>query len=343
MIGAFQLLAPRYGATTLDLLPLLVSSETPFTDSRLEARRLAGVLIKELQENFEEPVTLILDDLHFITNPLTLSALDFLLERLPQTMTLVISTRRDPPLSWPRYRARRRLAELRLTDLRFTVVETGDLLNEALGLKMPQETFDYLSDEVLHRQPQEIQTFLLQTSILHILTPQQCTAVTGLPDTEDILEDLYRHNVFILAEYSEDRVTGQLSGKTRSYRYHALFAEFLRHRLIREQLEQVPELHRRAAASEIIPGRAIHHYAQAGMWDKVASVINTSGLNYLRQGRLDLLSGWIDLLPEATRLAHPRLAYLMGLCELQKGEPIAAERWLDEALRQAQLIGNKRI
>lgn len=256
-----------------------------------------------LQENFEEPVTLILDDLHFITNPLTLSALDFLLERLPQTMTLVISTRRDPPLSWPRYRARRRLAELRLTDLRFTIVETNDLLNEALGLKMPpdavaalqartegwaaglsllanslermipgeraiffekiththQETFDYLSDEVLLRQPQEIQTFLLQTSILHILTPQQCTAVTGLPDTKDILEDLYRHNVFILAVDSEDRVAGQVSGKTRSYRYHALFAEFLRHRLIHELPEQVPELHRRAAASEIIPGRAIHH------------------------------------------------------------------------------------
>jgi LuxR family maltose regulon positive regulatory protein len=372
LIGALQTLEPRCGTATWELLPLLINPDSP-QNGRAEVRRLMGTLINELTDSFSAPFLLVIDDLHFITNPLTLAALDFLLERLPPLMHIVLATRRDPPLSLPRYRARRRLAELRLTDLRFTAAETANLLNGVLDLnvtlqevetlqartegwaaglsllansleRMPsgerapfiahlaqthQETFDYLSEEVLRRQPPALQTFLLQTSILHTLTPEQCTAVTGKPDAETILEDLYRRNVFILAVDSE-------SGAGRSYRYHALFADFLRHRLIRELPEQVPELHRRAASSEISAGRAIDHFAAAGMWDEAAAVINKVGLENMRQGRLDLLSGWINQLPESTRLAHPRLAYLMGLCELQKGDAAAAEKWLEEALTQAQ-------
>jgi LuxR family maltose regulon positive regulatory protein len=389
LIGALQTLDPRCGAQVLDLLPLLVNrdyarmGDSP-SDSRAEMRRLMGILINEIQGILGADFVLILDDLHFISNPLTLAALDYLLERMPGGMRIVMATRRDPPLSLPRYRARRRLAELRLTDLRFTVTETGDLLNEALGLdmaadavetlqartegwaaglsllansleRMPpgeralfieqlarthQETFDYLSDEVLRWQPDDVQTFLLQTSILHTLTPQQCTAVTGMPHTTGILEDLYRRNVFILAVDSEghDGVASLIT-----YRYHALFADFLRHRLLRELPDQAPELHRRAAAAQSRPARAIHHYAEAQMWDEAAAVIDAAGLETIRQGQLDPLSGWINLLPEATRLAHPRLAYLMGLCELQKGEPAAADRWLAEALDQARISGNSRI
>ena len=383
LIGALQTLDSRCGAQALDLLPLLVKPGS-LSDSRVEVRRFLGILINEIQENLYEPFVLILDDVHFITSPLTLAALDYLLERMPGGMHIVLATRRDPPLSLPRYRARRRLAELRLTDLRFTVAETGDLLNGALGLdvaadsvetlqartegwaaglsllanslermppgeralfieqlaRMHQETFDYLSDEVLRRQPEDLQTFLLQTSILHALTPQQCTAVTGIPHTADILEDFYRRNVFILAVDSEDH-DGVASLTT--YRHHALLADFLRHRLIRELPHQAPELHRRAAVAQSSPARAIHHYAEAQMWDEAAAVIDAAGLEMIRQGRLDPLSGWISLLPEATRLAHPRLAYLMGLCELQKGEPAAADRWLGEALDQAQISGNSRI
>ena len=387
LIGALQTLEPRCGAATWELLPLLVNPDSA-QDSRAEVRRLVGILVNEIADSFSGPFLLVIDDLHFITHPLTLAALDFLLERMPQALHIVLATRRDPPLSLPRFRARRRLAELRLTDLRFTIAETGDLLNELLGLevaredvatlqaqtegwaaglsllansleRMPpgerapfiaqlarthQETFDYLSDEVLRRQPPDLQLFLLQTSILQPLTAEQCTAVTGLPNTAQILEDLYRRNVFILALDSEAGANDAAqTSRRRLYRYHALFADFLRHRLIRDLPQQVPELHRRAARAEKIPGRAIYHYAASGMWDEAAELMNAIGLETMRQGRLDLLSGWINQLPDATRLAHPRLAYLRGLCAVQKGEPAAAARWLDEALAQAEAGGSEAL
>jgi LuxR family maltose regulon positive regulatory protein len=380
LIGALQTLDPRCGTATQKLLPLLINPDH-VQASRADVRRLVGVLINEIGAYFGEHFLLIIDDLHLITHPLTLAALDFLLERLPPSMHIVLATRRDPPLSLPRFRARRRLAELRLMDLRFTLAETGDLLNKGLGLDLTarevellhartegwaaglsllanslertpaadraifierlasthRETFDYLSDEVLRRQPPELQDFLLQTSILHTLTPERCTAVTGLPQAAAILEDLYRRNVFILAVAGEG---GDGISSLRTYRYHALFADFLRHRLIRERPDLVPELHRRAARSARIPGRAIDHFAEAGMWHEAAAVIDEIGLETMRQGRLDQLSGWINLLPDTARLAYPRLAYLMGLCELQKGDPSTAGPWLEEAFRQAQAGGD---
>ena len=379
LTGALQMLDPRCGAATRKLLPLLINPDSG-QDSRADVRRLVGVLINEIGDCFDEPFLLVIDDLHLVTHPLTLAALDFLLERLPPQMHIVLATRRDPPLSLPRFRARRRLAELRLMDLRFTMAETGALLAKALDLdvtvgevellhartegwaaglsllansleRMPateraafierlaytyQETFDYLSEEVLRRQPPELQDFLLQTAILHTLTPERCTAVTGLANTADILEDLYRRNVFILAVTGEG---AEDSAALTTYRYHALFADFLRHRLIRERPELVPELHRRAAQSARFPGRAVDHYGEAGMWQEAAAVIEEVGLETMRQGRLDQLSGWIVGLPDAVRLAHPRLAYLMGLCDLQKGDPSAVGRWLEEAFRQAQISG----
>ena len=197
LIGSLQTLEPRCGTVTWELLPLLINPDS-IQDSRAEVRRLMGLMINEIGDSFDDPFLLIIDDLHFITNPLTLAALDYLLERMPLSTHIVLATRRDPPLSLPRFRARRRLSELRLTDLRFTVGETRDLLNEVLGLdvtvedvetlqartegwaaglsllansleRMPageratfieqlahthQETFDYLSDEVLRQQPQ---------------------------------------------------------------------------------------------------------------------------------------------------------------------------------------------
>ncbi|NCF68521.1 MAG: AAA family ATPase [Chloroflexi bacterium] len=375
LIAALQTIEPTCGRVALDLLPVLVDQDRP-QNGRSEVRRLVGLLINDIQETIPAPFILILDDLHFITQTLPLMALDYLVERMPQQMHVVFATRRDPPLSLSRFRARRRLAELRLVDLRFTAEEIEILLNEAMQLnvsttalqilqtrtegwaaglsllansleRMPQDKrasfidhvaqthqhiFDYLSDEVLQQQPELYQTFLLQTSILQLLTPDQCTAVTLLPNTEEILQDLYRRNVFILAVDSEP-----LDGRV--YRYHALFAEFLRHRLLREMPDQVGELHRRAAVLQTSPGRAIHHFTRAQMWDEAAGTIIAIGEQYMWLGLLDNLTGWINLLPESTRLGHPRLAYLLGMCALQKGDTTVARRWLEEAQAQAQALG----
>ena len=96
---------------------------------------------------------------------------------------------------------------------------------------------DYLAEEVLARQPERVQTFLLQTSILGRLSGPLCDAVTGQGGGKAMLEALDRGNLFLVP----------LDDRRRWYRYHHLFADVLQARLLDEQPGQVPDLHRRAS------------------------------------------------------------------------------------------------
>jgi LuxR family maltose regulon positive regulatory protein len=108
---------------------------------------------------------------------------------------------------------------------------------------------DYMTEEILQRQPDSVQTFLLQTAILERLSGPLCDAVTGRSDGQAVLEQLARANLFIVP----------LDEQGQWYRYHRLFTDFLRHHLqqatpsrvpslVEEGKEKVTELHRRAAA-----------------------------------------------------------------------------------------------
>ncbi len=96
---------------------------------------------------------------------------------------------------------------------------------------------DYLMEEVLHRQPEGVQRFLLQTSILNRLTGPLCDFVRDQSDSQEMLERLEKANLFI----------DPLDNSRQWYRYHQLFVDLLRHRLQQVQAEQVSELHRRAS------------------------------------------------------------------------------------------------
>jgi hypothetical protein len=97
---------------------------------------------------------------------------------------------------------------------------------------------DYLTEEVLERQPDEVRGFLLETSVLERLSGALCDAVTGRPGGQAMLERVERANLFLVPL---DEVRGW-------WRYHHLFADLLRARLQAERPERVPALHRNAAA-----------------------------------------------------------------------------------------------
>ena len=97
---------------------------------------------------------------------------------------------------------------------------------------------DYLGEEVLQRQSERVQAFLLRTSILGRLSGPLCDAVTGQSGSKAMLEALERGNLFLVL----------LDDRRRWYRYHQLFADVLHARLLDEQPGQVPALHRRASA-----------------------------------------------------------------------------------------------
>ncbi len=127
---------------------------------------------------------------------------------------------------------------------------------------------DYLAEEVLQRQTDRVQAFLLQTSILGRLSGPLCDAVTGDGGGKAMLEALDRGNLFLVP----------LDDRRRWYRYHHLFADVLQARLLDEQPGQVPELHRRASAWYAQNGEqslAIGHALAAGDFGRAADLVRT--------------------------------------------------------------------
>jgi LuxR family transcriptional regulator, maltose regulon positive regulatory protein len=97
---------------------------------------------------------------------------------------------------------------------------------------------DYLSEEVLARQPAPVQQFLLHTCILERLSGPLCDAVREQEGSQAMLEALERANLFVVS----------LDDERRWYRYHHLFAQALRSHLQQAEPTLMPELHRRASA-----------------------------------------------------------------------------------------------
>jgi len=122
---------------------------------------------------------------------------------------------------------------------------------------------DYSTEKVLQRQPENVQHFLLQTSILDRLSGPLCDAVTGQDGGEAKLAALERANLFLVP----------LDDRRRWYRYHQLFADVLQAHLLNEQADEVPDLHRRASAwlaQNGEPSEAIRHAVAAKDFERAA-------------------------------------------------------------------------
>jgi LuxR family maltose regulon positive regulatory protein len=129
VIAALQTLYGSIGTIVLEALqrPHALPNET-----------LLGQLINQIAD-IPEPIALIVDDLHVITNPQIHEQLIFLVEHAPPQMHLVVSSRADPPWPLARWRARGQVIEIRMDDLRFTSAETAAFLNDAMGLDLCPE------------------------------------------------------------------------------------------------------------------------------------------------------------------------------------------------------------
>ncbi len=125
---------------------------------------------------------------------------------------------------------------------------------------------DYLTEEVLRQQPQEVQTFLLCTSILDQLSASLCDAVVERHGSQQILWGLEQANLFVVS----------LDKHRQWYRYHALFAEALRYRLEQTHSDLVPILHARAShwyAQHHQTTPAILHAFSANAWHWAADLL----------------------------------------------------------------------
>ncbi len=165
-----------------------------------------------------------------------------------------------------------------------------------------ESLFDYLAPEVLARQPQDIQDFLLSTSILRQLEGEICDALLGIEESAVLLRRLYESGMFIEA------VGGQV------YRYQRLFQEFLQAQL-NHQPDEARALHLRAATLYLDRKRseqAIYHLLKAGEYPFAADVIEQIGMGLIRSGRLESLQYYLGRLPSELKENRPLLQLLLG-------------------------------
>jgi LuxR family maltose regulon positive regulatory protein len=168
---------------------------------------------------------------------------------------------------------------------------------------------DYMVTEVLQRQPDFIQEFLIKTSILERLNSALCDCVVDLPPgtdptpgrrSQDILDHLERSNLFLIP----------LDTERGWYRYHHLFADLLVSQLRQTHLEWAPALHRRASKWYESNGhidQAIFHAIEGMDWDDAARLLEYHAGNLFRQGELDRVIKWIELVPEKILRSRPKL------------------------------------
>ena len=193
---------------------------------------------------------------------------------------------------------------------------------------------DYLMEEILHQQPEHIQRFLLQTSLLERLNGSLCDAVTGQPGSREMLEQLEQANLF-LVPLDEERSW---------YRYHHLFADTLRFRLSQSQPALIPELHRRASAWFERNGlivEAVNHALSAKDFETASRLANAVATAMIERGEYVTLLRWLEANPEEVLYSHPSLCLRYAWILLFTGRVDAYERPLRMA-EQAWLAEDNR-
>lgn len=172
---------------------------------------------------------------------------------------------------------------------------------------------EYLVEEVLNRQPAEVQTFLLNTSILKQLNPQLCQAVTGFDNGDLLLAELYRENLFVVA----------LDDQGEWFRYHHLFADLLKARLNRHLPKaEIDLLHQRAAEwyeQHGLIADAFEHALAAEDYARAIGLLETIALPMILQAFVKTVEDWLRAVPEAWIVQSPRLNMAFAWLNLFRG------------------------
>lgn len=362
LLAALDRALPGIGA---DARAVLESSQ-PATEAVL------ATLLNSL-DDVAGDLAVVLDDYHLVDTTDVHEGVTFLLDHLPRQVHVVITGRADPPLPLARLRARGELLEVRAADLRFTADEADAYLTGAMGLSLTaadvgalegrtegwiaalqlaalsmqgrddvggfiagfagddRYVIDYLVEEVLQRQSEDLRTFLLRTSLLTGLTGPLCEAVTGQAGGRATLETLERGNVFVVP----------LDDRREWYRYHHLFGDVLRARLLDERPEDVPDLHRRAsdwyAGHGDLP-EAIRHATAAQDHERAADLVELAmpGTRQMRQEAT--LRAWLEALPDDVLRRRPAVAVGYAGVLLVHGELDGVEDLLREAERRLDVV-----
>jgi ATP/maltotriose-dependent transcriptional regulator MalT len=185
---------------------------------------------------------------------------------------------------------------------------------------------DYLTAEVLARQPPELRSFLLRTSILKRLCASLCDAVADRRDSARLLADLERSNLLLVP----------LDAKREWYRYHHLFGELLQYELAATDRDALPALHRRASAWYRDAGLIVDaagHASAAGDVEAAVELVARHYAFFVDRGEIVTVLRWLEALPTSVAAQDWLLCFAGGVVTAHAGRLDDAERWLDLAER----------
>jgi LuxR family maltose regulon positive regulatory protein len=365
---------PRFWTYFVTALQTVSESFKPAASQILDSSRnfdtqvFLTALVNEVAL-FKHQTILVLDDYHVISNSDIHAGMKFLIEHLPPSLNLVVATRTDPPLPLSRLRVGGQLNEVRISDLRFDIDDASSFLNGSMHLELTAsdvraletrtegwiaglqlaalslqgladtrafiQTFtgsrhflsEYLVEEVLYRQPEVLQKFLLETSLLQRMSAPLCDAVTESTESADALADLRRRNLFVIP----------LDGEHYWFRYHHLFAEFLKSHLKRTRADDLPILHRRAAEwfqANNHPEDALHHAFAIPDYSYVSKLVTDNWRRVYHTGRLNTAVQWLESLPADLIRRSPPLGVAYCWTLFIRGDYDRIDSYLDD-IKQA--------
>ena len=303
----------------------------------------AGIDAVQALARSDMPFALFLDEFETVHEAAVLGLVREIAEHLPRNGHLVIGSRSLPQLGLARLRVRGLLTEVDADRLRFSLQDALTLFEQrrqphslsseqlfrlhqktegwatalwlasiALDRTDDQGDFvdrfsgssravaDYLAEDVLARQPTHVRRFLLRTSLLRQLDASVCAALNPRADCLALLEQLDAEHLFL----------SPVTGERRTWRYHSLFADYLRTQLERDYPDDVARLHLAASGwyeSQGRPVPAIDHAIEGGDFPHAMNLLASHADTFLEQGRMRLLSRWFTGMPANQRQAHPRL------------------------------------
>ena len=182
---------------------------------------------------------------------------------------------------------------------------------------------EYLMAEMLERQPSEVQSMLLRTSLVDRVNGELADLLAGRSGSEQMLLKLEEANAFVVS----------LDAQRTWFRYHQLLADFLRLELRRTLADEVPDLHRRAARwcadhGDVV--EAVRHMLTAGDWPDAARLVADHSFRWVLDGQAGTIDAVLQAFPEGASADHPDLALAHAAAELNQGR-------LEEAATQLAL------
>ncbi len=365
IISGIQSIHKEIGQSALRLLN---SPASPSVES------ITSLLINEVL-NINQNIVLVLDDFHMITSSEVLKLVTYLLDHIPGNIHIVILTRSDPALAVSKLRSQHQLVELRSSDLSFSANDISILFNKRLKLGLSVDDvyslesktegwiaglqltalsmqgredisgfikdlkgdnryiMDYLMEEVLKTQTDEIKEFLLQTSILEQMSAPLCNAVLKRNDSQLILETLERSNMFVIP----------LNKERTWYRYHHLFADLLKQRLLLKSDSRPEKLLNKACDWFEQNGMfefALKHALVIKNYEKSIQILGEIVESMWENGMHTSILKYCDLIPDHLVKKNPTLCLYFSWILITTGQVQKAEPFLTSAENRTKEIIN---